>query len=165
MLWMNPNQYGESTEETLTAERANLTLSALAGGHYFAAGGFHTLVALDGLGQLWRRAFGPAETPASDTQHTEPAARTPNTAGALVRRWIRYWQARRILGAEKSLPLPLVDSLLDEVARYRWIEAQKAGFDVWAVGYPEDPERGAMAEWLRKHYDGWYRAQHRALTA
>ena len=47
--------------------------------------------------------------------------------------------------------LELIQHKQDEVAKYKWIESQKAGQD---IGW----ER-ATAEWLEKHFPEWERQQ------
>jgi hypothetical protein len=52
---------------------------------------------------------------------------------------------------EADLLLELVRHQQEEVARYKWIESEKAGHD---IGW----ER-ATAEWLEKHFPAWERHQ------
>ena len=47
--------------------------------------------------------------------------------------------------------LELIQNQQEEVAKYKWLESQKAGQD---IGW----ER-ATAEWLEKHFAGWERDQ------
>ena len=52
------------------------------------------------------------------------------------------------------------EEFVEEVRRFRWIEAEKAGCDIWAA-HP-DPEAAAMSVWVRRHFTDWYR--HRASS-
>jgi hypothetical protein len=56
--------------------------------------------------------------------------------------------------------LPVADEafaqMMDEVRRFQWLEAEKAGKDIWRQRYPEDPEGGALREWFARHFGAWY---------
>lgn len=80
-----------------------------------------------------------------------------------VRLFFRHYQTyrelRRKLGAELQIPYHEVDDLLEEVARHRWIEAEKAGADIWVQRDPKDPMAPALRDWFTKHYNNWHKAR------
>lgn len=41
--------------------------------------------------------------------------------------------------------------VLDEIARHRWIESEKAGHDIGA--------NTAAFDWLEKHYEKWFQSR------
>jgi hypothetical protein len=60
-----------------------------------------------------------------------------------------------------GLALPLSDQayseMMEEVRRYKWLEAERAGRDIWKErAKAEDPEAVAFREWFRQYYGAWY---------
>lgn len=75
------------------------------------------------------------------------------------RHYRTYRDLRSKLGEELHIPYHEVDDLLEEVARHRWIEAEKAGADIWVQRNPNDPMAPALRDWFTKHYNAWRRAR------
>lgn len=40
---------------------------------------------------------------------------------------------------------------LSQIHNFKWLEAERVGFDTWAVIQPENPLRAAAIHWVRKH--------------
>lgn len=59
-----------------------------------------------------------------------------------------------------GINLPLKDEcladMLEEVHRFKWIEAERAGRDIWRERDPQDPDSVAFKEWFRQHFGAWY---------
>jgi len=49
---------------------------------------------------------------------------------------------------------------LAQIHKYKWLEAERAGFDTWAVIQPENPLRAAAVHWVRKHFGQFEQAMH-----
>lgn len=49
-----------------------------------------------------------------------------------------------------------LEEMLKEVKKFQWIEAERAGRDIWAERCPKNPEAGAAKEWFRNHFGAWY---------
>ena len=75
------------------------------------------------------------------------------------RNYRTYRELRNKLGAELNISIHEVDDLLEEVARHRWIEAEKAGTDIWVKCNPTDPNAPALRDWFTKHYNNWRKAR------
>jgi hypothetical protein len=45
--------------------------------------------------------------------------------------------------------------MLQEVDKHAWIQAEKAGRDIWAEADPEYPRRAAMKDWFLQHFERW----------
>jgi hypothetical protein len=81
------------------------------------------------------------------------------------RHYRTYRELRSKLGAELNISYHEVDDLLEEVARHRWIEAEKAGADIWLQRNPADPMAPALRDWFTKHYNTWRKSrEQRAAT-
>lgn len=61
-----------------------------------------------------------------------------------------------------SIPVEQLAELFREVRRHQWLEAEKAGRNVWAERCPEDPDGFALRDWMARHYASW-RAQRRRM--
>lgn len=48
---------------------------------------------------------------------------------------------------------------LSQIHSFKWIAAEKAGFDTWAVIQPSNPLRAAAVHWVRKHFDEFHAFQ------
>lgn len=74
----------------------------------------------------------------------------------------RTEQMRRELESRLGVSLPLDGRLLkalrEEVSRYKWLEAERAGHDIWRSRDPRDPDGTALREWFRQYYGEWYLA-------
>jgi hypothetical protein len=77
----------------------------------------------------------------------------------------RYREVQRRLGVELTVPYEKIDDLLVEVERHRWIEAEKAGRDIWSEQNPADPEGLALRHWFRAHFSKWHRHHVQGLTS
>jgi len=59
-----------------------------------------------------------------------------------------------------GISLPVSDrefaEMLAEVKKYKWLEAERAGRDIWKEKNPSNPEVGALREWFRLHFGAWY---------
>jgi hypothetical protein len=53
--------------------------------------------------------------------------------------------------------------LLAQIASHRWIEAEKAGRDIWSERDPVCPACAAGRDWLSRHFSDWlnWRARQR----
>lgn len=64
-----------------------------------------------------------------------------------------------------GIDLPLTDetyrAMMDEVRRYKWLEAERAGRDIWRERNPHDPDAMAFQEWFRNHFGAWYLSRNR----
>ena len=74
------------------------------------------------------------------------------------------------LDEKLGINLPLSDNafgeMMEEVRRYKWLEAERAGRDIWSERSRQDPEAAAFLEWFRKYYGEWYfsRQTHRKMA-
>jgi len=57
----------------------------------------------------------------------------------------------------ESIPVDALPELFREVRRYQWLEAEKAGRNIWAERSPEDPDGLALRDWMSRHYATWRR--------
>jgi hypothetical protein len=64
------------------------------------------------------------------------------------------------LGIRVPLSDEEFDAMMTEVKRFKWLEAEKAGRDIWRERCPDDPEGGALREWFNKHFGAWYLSRH-----
>jgi len=70
-----------------------------------------------------------------------------------------YKLQRRIerdLGVRLPISGDQVPCMMNEVRRFQWLEAERAGRDIWAERDKKNPERVALSEWFRKHFGAWY---------
>jgi hypothetical protein len=88
-----------------------------------------------------------------------PAMRLYRHIATLVQRYRRYRRAAKALGAAPEIPLSRIDEILAEASAHRWIEAEKAGSDIWVAADPADPEGAALRDWFAKHYQAWRAAR------
>ncbi|MCC6548291.1 hypothetical protein IT570_14105 [Candidatus Sumerlaeota bacterium] len=62
-----------------------------------------------------------------------------------------------------GVPVPVSDDgvvdMIEEVRRFKWLEAERAGRDIWRERHPSDPEGGALREWFRLYFGAWYLAR------
>lgn len=65
------------------------------------------------------------------------------------------------------VPLGDQDSkeLLEEVRKFKWLEAERAGRDIWRERNPRDPEAAAFREWFARHYGAWHLARAKRFEA
>lgn len=77
----------------------------------------------------------------------------------LARRYKLYRQTADLLGANPKIPVTDIEAMLAEVRSHRWIEAEKAGADIWSAVDPENPDRAALRDWFAKHYHNWRAAR------
>lgn len=59
-------------------------------------------------------------------------------------------------GIDLALTDDTYRAMMDEVRRYKWLEAERAGRDIWRERNPHDPEAVAFQEWFRNHFGAWY---------
>lgn len=69
------------------------------------------------------------------------------------------------LGVDLPLEQRDVEAMMEEVRRFKWLEAERAGRDIWAERHPENPDQGALREWFRLHFGAWYLARRKAVRA
>lgn len=73
---------------------------------------------------------------------------------------INNYKLQRRIERDLGVRLPIsgaqVPCMMNEVRRYKWLEAERAGRDIWAERDKTDPERLALSEWFRKHFGAWY---------
>lgn len=63
------------------------------------------------------------------------------------------------LGVELPIEYEAVPEMLEEVRRFKWLEAERADRDIWAEQHPADPEAHALRTWFQKHFGAWYLAR------
>lgn len=80
--------------------------------------------------------------------------RGSNNQKAATRHLRRHVQST--LGVDLPLEDQCVVEMMNEVRRFQWIEAERAGRDIWRERSPKDPEAGALREWFRLHFGAWY---------
>lgn len=59
--------------------------------------------------------------------------------------------------APEHIPVDMLPELFREVRRHQWLEAEKAGRNIWAERSPEDPDGLALRDWMGRHYATWRR--------
>jgi hypothetical protein len=57
----------------------------------------------------------------------------------------------RLTGVQ--LDEPEAVEALTEIHNFKWLEAERAGFDTWAIIQPENPLRAAAVHWVRKYFN------------
>ena len=66
---------------------------------------------------------------------------------------------RAFYESQLGISLPVSDKefaeMLKEVKKYKWLEAERAGRDIWKEKH-SNPEVGALREWFRLHFGAWY---------
>lgn len=63
------------------------------------------------------------------------------------------------LGIELPLSEAAFEEMMEEVRRFQWIEAERAGKNIWRESSHQDPEAAAFTEWFRRHFAEWYLAR------
>ncbi len=85
--------------------------------------------------------------------------------GALAHLRARHAEQARMrshLGMELPLSAAECARMRDEVRRFQWIEAERAGRNIWAERNASDPEAAALVEWFGRHFGAWYLSQRRS---
>jgi hypothetical protein len=72
-----------------------------------------------------------------------------------VRNYMEYRRLCRIAGRRLDIPYHRAHDLLAEARRHSWLEAEKAGRDIWSERSPKDPEAEAFRDWFARHYRSW----------
>jgi len=67
----------------------------------------------------------------------------------------RYRRLSKKAGRELDIPFYRAQDIELEVQRYKWIEAEKAGRDIWQERNPKDPEGVALRDWVRNYLENW----------
>ena len=83
----------------------------------------------------------------------------------LRRRHAEQVRLRSHLGLELPLSAEECARMHEEVRRFQWIEAERAGRNIWAERDASDPEAAALIEWFRRHFGAWYLSQRRVRRA
>ncbi|CAN5165639.1 hypothetical protein BH09SUM1_BH09SUM1_25550 [soil metagenome] len=65
------------------------------------------------------------------------------------------------LGVTLPVPDAALGEMMAEVKKYKWIEAERLGRDIWAERNPADPEVIALREWFGLHFGAWYLSKQR----
>lgn len=55
------------------------------------------------------------------------------------------------------LPEPQARRVLAEIHNFKWLQAEKAGTDIWLEKAPHNPLAAAAAEWARRHWGDFVR--------
>lgn len=119
-----------------------------------------SMMGVDGARQAALLAY--LETPEGRAVTRQFARLNPVTAIVrLAEQYSKFRRVERRLGATPKIRVTQVDDLLQEVSRHRWLEAEKAGRDIWQEQDPRDPEGVALRDWFYKHYASWYQARQR----
>ena len=88
---------------------------------------------------------GPASAgaePAPESARSEGAAQTP------CRR-----EVFRLTG--DYYPEAVARDLIHQIQEYKWLEAERAGRDVWKDGLPSQAWDTAARKWIAQHYSAW----------
>jgi len=96
------------------------------------------------------------------------ALREPGLLDQFRHFWSQYrkWrEVRNKLGVSLDIQCTEVDEMLAEVQRHRWIEAEKAGRDIWASRNPHDPDTSALRDWFTKHFEKWRAARGQKIAS
>lgn len=79
---------------------------------------------------------------------------------ARARKAYDLWKLERRVRATLGRPVPVGGELLEqmmlEVDRHQWLEAERAGRNIWAERDPRNPRAAAMRDWFVKHFGAWY---------
>jgi hypothetical protein len=90
----------------------------------------------------------------------ELATRLMTDVRQRCRTTINNYKLQRRIERELGVRLPIsgaqVPCMMNEVRRFQWLEAERAGRDIWAERDKKNPERVALSEWFRKHFGAWY---------
>jgi hypothetical protein len=92
-----------------------------------------------------RRIVSPADALGQmETPRREALARLPHRREAfrLTGLYFSEEEAREVLRA---------------ISEHQWIEAEKAGRDIWREQDPSCPQRAACSDWLERYFEGWRR--------
>lgn len=83
--------------------------------------------------------------------------------------WIAARRQRARLEQQLGHDVPVaseeVPVLLAEIERHKWLEAERAGRDIWAERNPRDPLAPAARHWFRNHFGAWYAHRQETLAA
>ena len=66
-----------------------------------------------------------------------------------------YRRLTSTVGTDLEIPFYRVNDIVTEARRYKWIEAEKAGRDIWVEKCPADPDGCALREWVARHFESW----------
>ncbi len=67
--------------------------------------------------------------------------------------------------AAEMIPVEHLEEIFREVRRHQWLEAEKAGKNIWAEHNPHDPDAVAFRDWVAKHYGSWRDSRPDMITA
>lgn len=76
-----------------------------------------------------------------------------------------YRGLMKLIGKDLEIPFYRVNDIVAEARHYKWIEAEKAGRDIWVEKCPSDPEGCAVREWVARHFDAWKQSHLSQKTA
>ncbi|MBX3729096.1 MAG: hypothetical protein KF858_07905 [Candidatus Sumerlaeia bacterium] len=74
-----------------------------------------------------------------------------------IRDFLAYRRLCRLVGRRLDIPYHKAPDLLEHARTHGWIEAEKAGRDIWAERSPRNPEAALVRDWFVRHYDAWRR--------
>ncbi len=60
------------------------------------------------------------------------------------------------LGKKLVIEDTAIEMMVEEVRRFKWLEAERAGRDIWVEHNPQDPEAPAFQQWFARHFGAWY---------
>lgn len=101
------------------------------------------------------------ESPIFATAKQSPAKSGSRVLGFLRDLWAQYRTYRKLnetVGKEIEIPFYRSNDILIEAKRHQWLEAEKAGRDIWRERDPYDPEGCALRDWVSKYLDAWKRS-------
>lgn len=90
-----------------------------------------------------------------------PSKTGPSVLGYFRDLWNQYRTYRELtktVGKEIEIPFYRSKDILWEAKRHKWIEAEKAGRDIWTERDPQDPDGCALRDWVSKYLDAWKRS-------
>ncbi|MCX7625070.1 MAG: hypothetical protein N2Z21_02510 [Candidatus Sumerlaeaceae bacterium] len=85
---------------------------------------------------------------------TDPATATLSRHALVAR-----CPARRAVYKLLGIYLPELEArlALNEIHKYKWLQAEKAGKDIWLETWPQNPMAAAASEWARQYWHEFVR--------
>ncbi len=99
-----------------------------------------------------------AETAPKPVKAKSPALNRSKIMSYLGDLWDQYKTYRKLnecVGKDVEIPFYRSKDIFWEAKRHKWIEAEKAGRDIWAERDPQDPDGCALRDWVSKYLDAW----------
>ncbi len=139
-------------------ERAELAEMAMLGGYSVMTSGSPAALAV-----AWFSSRGGFPNPLKGSLQWLMARRTERVINASTVENTGDAQPGILSVSSDDLP-----DLIAEVQRFKWIEAERQGRDIWMEMNPADPDKPAIEEWCRRYFTQWRagnRHPHRTTAA